>query len=1083
MTAAAFRLLTIDGILCCVLIGTFHFGAVGKLFPETRAAGLGQISAPQELITLELSKPIERDLAGGDTHIYQLPLLEGQFISVGIKLRGLDVRVMLQPPGGDTVEMFKAIGTAQEALFTQVAALSGMYRLSVHAPGTTPAGRYEIRLIEARAATMRDRQIVEATRLFAEALRLMESEKYTDAVASAERAAQIFEQTSGAVSPEFARALSLLGNIHFQKQDYANAEETYVRASSILEKSVSDDSPQYSDALHSLAYLYDTKGDFVKAEQVYQRELASRQKAAGEDSLAAGRVLSYIARVHYRVGNYDEAESLYQRTLNISEKRNDENGALAALTNLAIIYSARGDYQRSEDIFIQVLEKREKAANPNQMRIAHALVNLGELNNSQGDYAAAAAYLKRSLSIIESIRKSEGGEHADILIRLAETHVGQSDYAAAEQTARRALAIRERINGSNHPYVAQILNQLGRIAYLKGNGPDAEVLYRRAVEVAEKSQGVGGPEALAPLKALAVIYAERGDEAQAIDFQTRARSADERNLSLALATGSERQKLTYLAAAITDVDRSLTLHVRHAPANQQAAALALVSVLRFKGRVLDSLTDTLNALRRRATPEDKALLDQLSEVTSLLARRVLSDSQSFASAEDRAKTEQLEERRAKLEDEISRRSAEFRSQKLNITLDSVRREIPEGAALIEFVVYRSFDPKRPDDKTAFGEPRYLAYVVPDQGEVRWVEIGVAKDIDGIVDALRRALGDSRRRDVRQLARNLDEKLMRPVRALVGDATRLLISPDGHLNLIPFEALVDEQGRYLLERYGFNYLTSGRDLLRLQVRRESKSPPVVVADPTFGDPALIDSSNSSANPSASNRAQFNSSQLFFGPLPGIADEVRTLKTLLPQATFLVKEQATEANLRRVRGPSILHIATHGFFLENDSSVNKLAAAKTPDSTRLGKWVANVENPLLRSGLALAGANQGRSGDDDGVLTALEATALDLWGTKLVVLSACDTGVGQVKNGEGVYGLRRALFLAGAESQLMSLWPVSDRSTRDLMTGYYQALVQDVGRGEALRQVQLKMLHNKPRSHPYYWASFILAGEWANLKGQR
>jgi CHAT domain-containing protein len=163
-----------------------------------------------------------------------------------------------------------------------------------------------------------------------------------------------------------------------------------------------------------------------------------------------------------------------------------------------------------------------------------------------------------------------------------------------------------------------------------------------------------------------------------------------------------------------------------------------------------------------------------------------------------------------------------------------------------------------------------------------------------------------------------------------------------------------------------------------------------------------------------------------------------------------------------------------------------APGAPD-TRLGKWVAQVENPLLRSGLALAGANQGRSGpngEDDGVLTATEAAGLDLWGTKLVVLSACDTGVGEVKQGDGVYGLRRALVLAGAESQMMSLWPVSDRSTRDLMIGYYQGLQQGQGRSEALRQVQLQMLRDRARRHhPYYWASFIQSGEWANLEGRR
>ncbi len=196
---------------------------------------------------------------------------------------------------------------------------------------------------------------------------------------------------------------------------------------------------------------------------------------------------------------------------------------------------------------------------------------------------------------------------------------------------------------------------------------------------------------------------------------------------------------------------------------------------------------------------------------------------------------------------------------------------------------------------------------------------------------------------------------------------------------------------------------------------------------------------------------------------------------------MKTQATEAALRQLHGPRILHIATHGFFLEE----NEFAVADTRGvaDTRLGKWVANVQNPLLRSGLALAGANQGKSGDDDGVLTALEAAGLDLWGTKLVVLSACDTGVGEVKNGEGVYGLRRAFVLAGAESELMSLWPVSDSSTSDLMISYYQALQQGQGRGEALRQAQLQMLQNKERQHPFYWASFIQSGEWANLEGRR
>ncbi|HYJ89724.1 MAG TPA: CHAT domain-containing protein, partial [Pyrinomonadaceae bacterium] len=181
----------------------------------------------------------------------------------------------------------------------------------------------------------------------------------------------------------------------------------------------------------------------------------------------------------------------------------------------------------------------------------------------------------------------------------------------------------------------------------------------------------------------------------------------------------------------------------------------------------------------------------------------------------------------------------------------------------------------------------------------------------------------------------------------------------------------------------------------------------------------------------------------------------------------------------KSPQILHLATHGFFLED-----REAAAKLTRSGKVNSGAAeSLENPLLRSGLAFAGANRHSSGGDNGILTALEASGLNLWGTKLVVLSACDTGLGEVRNGEGVYGLRRAFVLTGAESLVMSLWPVSDYITRELMVGYYKNLKAGMGRGEALRQIELEMLKRPGRSHPFYWASFIQSGEWANLEGKR
>jgi CHAT domain-containing protein len=269
--------------------------------------------------------------------------------------------------------------------------------------------------------------------------------------------------------------------------------------------------------------------------------------------------------------------------------------------------------------------------------------------------------------------------------------------------------------------------------------------------------------------------------------------------------------------------------------------------------------------------------------------------------------------------------------------------------------------------------------------------------------------------------------------------------------------------------------------------------MIVANPDFGraETVVAQATRSSGALQSRNpgRTQSDSAKIYFQPLPSTGREALAIKSLLPEASVLVREQATESAVKQAKSPRILHVATHGFFLGDQETMPAQTRGVFGDDPlrasdlRFSKWAANIENPLLRSGLALTGANQGKSGEDDGLLTALEVAGLDLWGTKLVVLSACDTGVGEVRNGEGVQGLRRALVLAGSESQVMSLWPVLDNTAKDLMIPYYKALRKGDGRSDALRQAQLQMLRSKDQRHPFYWAAFIQSGEWANLEGQR
>jgi CHAT domain-containing protein/Tfp pilus assembly protein PilF len=1061
---------------------------------EQQADSSNAAKGQQDVRVLELGKPIERELAGGQSHTYEVTLSAGQFLNVVVEQRGIDVVVKLLGPDSKQIAEFDSeIRKQGQETMSQVAEVAGSYRLNVQAKQKeAPAGGYEIRVVELRAATEKDRALQEARNLLAEFLRLYRAGKYDEALPLAERALEIREKALGPDHPDIARSLNNLAILYHHKGDHAKAELLYQRGLAIWEEALGPDHPELAPNLNNLGALYFDKGDYAKAEPLYQRALAIREKALGPDHPGVAGSLNELAILYGDKGDYAKAEPLHQRALAIWEKAlgPDHPRVAISLLNLANVYYLKGDYAKAEPLYQRALAIKEKTFGPEHPDVALTLNNLAALYYDKGDYAKAEPLDQRALAIR---KKTLGPEHPDVaqsLNHLANLYYAKGDYAKAQPLCQRALAIGEKTLGPEHPNVALSLNSLAYLYYAKADYAQAEPLFLRTLAIWEKALGPDHPYVARSLNGLAILYAAKGDVAQAVMFQSRASKVSERNIALNLATGSERQKLAYLATLSAQADQTISLHLHAAPNDPTARSLATTTILQRKGRALDAMSDSLSALRRRFNPQDQALLDQLTDARSQLARLVLGGPQRTTPEQHQSRIKTLEEQVEKLEAVISQRSDEFRVQSQPITIEAVQSAIPANTAVIEFFSYRPFNAKYTKPAEAYGQPRYVAHVLRRQGASQWVELGEAKEIDDAIAALRKALYDPKRRDVKRLARSLDKKVFQPVRALLGEATQLLISPDGALNLTPFAALVDEGGRYLVHRYSFSYLTSGRDLLRLQVLRESKGGPLIVADPAFGEMVSTDEAGSRGLglPKASEQSattQTELARLYFRPLSGTADEARALKTILPQAKALTGEQATEKALKQSSAPSILHIATHGFFLKDLEAM----PADTRGLGLLGEGpttmaaTARLENPLLRSGLALAGANQHKSGDDDGVLTAMEAAALDLWGTKLVVLSACNTGVGEVKNGDGVYGLRRALVLAGAETQVMSLWPVSDQGTRELMVEYYNGLKAGKGRSEALRQVQLRMQADPRRQHPYYWASFIVSGEWANLDGRR
>jgi CHAT domain-containing protein/Tfp pilus assembly protein PilF len=1027
-----------------------------RLSVEQQSAQRTEAQEAQEVEVLEQGKPIERELAGGQSHTYQIGLAEGDYLMVVVEQRGIDVAVkMLGPEGKQILEIDAEIRKQGEEIVLQVAEVAGSYRLSVQsAQRAAPAGRYEMRVAELRKATDKDRQLQEARDLSAESLRLYRAGKYDESHPLVERALEIRRKELGPEHLDVAQSMNNLGNIYYYKGEYEKAELLYQDSLALRKKMLGPEHHQVAASLNNLALIYYDQGDYEKAEQIHQRVLAILEKTLGAE--------------HPQVAN--------------------------SLNNLAISYRAKGDYDKAESIQQRVLLIREKTLGPEHPMVAQTLHNLANLYDNKGDPAKAEPLYQRSLAIGEKALGREHPQVATSLNSLAIIYRDKGDYAKAEQFQQRALAIREKTLGPEHPHVATSLSNLADINHDKGDYTKAETLYQRALAIQERSLGPEHPQVVQSLYNLSVLYTVKGDIAQAVAFQSRASGISERNVVYNLRTGSERQKLAYLASLSAHASQTISLHVRYAPDDPAAASLAATTILQRKGRTLDAMSGSFAALRQRSNPRDQALLDQLNDITAQLARLVLGGPKRMTPAEHQKQIRELEERKETLESEISRRSAEFRVQSQPITLAAIQAAIPSKGVLIEFASYQPFNARAVGKKKEYGEARYVAYLLRREGEIEWKELGDAKAIDEAIDGFRRGLSDPKRRDVKRLARAVEEKVMQPLRAVVGGATQILVSPDGALNLIPFEALADEEGQYLIGRYAFTYLTSGRDLLRLQMERESKSDPLVVADPRFGERDQLAKADVPQRKAPgwmrfrqSMMAGNDPSSIHFAPLMGTALEAREIKSLFPEARVLVGEEATEASLKQAVAPRILHIASHGFFLEDRpvriDGTRGLSMVGDDGYAGGASERVKIENPLLRSGLALAWANLPTGRGDDGILTALEASGLNLWGTKLVVLSACDTGVGVVRTGEGVYGLRRALVLAGSETQVMSLWQVRDYATQRLMKAYYTGLKQGQGRGEALRGVKLEMMRQKGMEHPYFWASFIQSGKWTELEDKR
>lgn len=904
---------------------------------------------------------------------------------------------------------------------------------------------------------------------------------YVEAEALYRRALTRLEASLGCNHPETAIVLINLAHRLEERGDYDGAEALLLRAIAILETSRGQDHPELATALNNLGALLLARGDLARAEAPLERALSLREKALRPDHPDLAITVNNLAVLYEARGDYAAADRRYRTALRTWEQRlgREHMQVATGLSNIGLLLYKQGDYAGARPLYDRALAIRMKALGPNHVDVATLHNNIGLLCYAQRDYAGAEASFRRALIIMERVLGPDHPKVATVLDNLGLVHSERGDGAAAEPYYRRSLAILERAFSDERPEASHVINNLAALMHERGDHASAEALYKRAIAINERFFGPDYPESASLHNNLSLLYIDMGRVDQAVLHEQKALHIEEKLLVNVFPTLVERQRQAFSNMVRTTAELVVATHLQLAAADPRARDLAITTLLQRKGRVLEASTDMVRRLRAQVGGPEHAKLEQLGTLRSELATRTRNGPAEHQRPEEHlAALRMLDQQLENLEAELGEHDARFLPAQRSVATADVARALKPGQALVELTTYRLLNVGSGAGKR-WGPEHYAVYVLHADGGVGFGDLGEVREVDARVAALRTSLAEQRP-DYRSAGRMLDAMVMEPTRTLLGTVRDVYLSPDGALNLIPFATLVDESEHFLAETMDVTYITSGRDLLRQRVVSAERGLPLALVAPDYQAQAGAKSPGVQHSPTGG-ALKARSSDLTlpqFPPLPGTLQEGAALKQVVPGMSIISGAAASESALSAVHGPRILHVATHGFFEADQPEQGREAARGVvlikPADAQPATAAHERKNPLLRSGIALAGANRGRSAQgDDGVMTAMEMTGLDLWGTKLVTLSACETGLGKVQNGEGVYGLRRALVLAGAESSLVSLWQVADRETADLMSAYYTKLEAGAGRSAALRDVQRAAIANG--AHPYFWAAFIASGD--------
>jgi TPR repeat protein len=813
----------------------------------------------------------------------------------------------------------------------------------------------------------------------------------------------------------------------------------------------SEDNPKTLSQLVDKAEALFNEGQYPQAELLFKSALSILERASNPHDHDVVFVLTGLANTYRPQDRYAEAEPLLIRALTIQEKLlgKDHAEVATSLNNLAYNYEEQGQYAKAEPLFKRALTILEKSPKSNEADIASSVSALARLYRLQGLYTEAEPLYVRALTIQERVL---GADHPQIALDLelfAELYYAQARYEEGKPLIMRALTIWRKTFSNTRPDLT--LNSMNRLALLlarRVNDAELEPLLKQIAATAEKTLGPNHPIVATSLRQLASLYHARGQDEQAEPLLTRATDITHLQLMQVLIGWGERERLNWQR-------QNLSFDLPAALFQPQAMA---DYILHFKGVVLDSLVQDRKLAANDSSGEGRKKLDELLSLRGQLSKIELDSNP----ASQRTATD-IKDKIARLEGAMGKTKFDVDNTggRASLSVQEVLPLIPADTVLIDFVAYKDH---KPDNKL---QACYGFSALSPSGGVHWTKIEKGEQIERAVTEYRNALSEGNEKALRENLRLLYDTLWLPIEAVLPPKTKaVIISPDSILNFLSFACLLDEAEHFVSEKYSICYVGSGRDLVPQDTKKKANSF-VAFADPLF-DSSLPGSNLLS--PRSRDMAEYAGVTL--PRLPGTDVEARQIKGLADakhwSTQFASGPEATEIAVKSAKGPTILHLATHGFYLANGKVEKKDGGRGMhivgTDVSSDAQQVA-IGNPMRLSGVAFAGAQntlrawaEGKAPDasNDGILTAEEVATLDLQSTWLVTLSACSTGVGEARSGEGVFGLRRAFMMAGARNLLMTLWPVADDSTAELMADFYKRAFETGDASRALAETQRQWL---------------------------